>query len=272
MTLGIFGLKFSWLGEFGGAHLMTGVMFYEDFMNLNDFQKKVFEMSSVTKGHSGFAAKSSIRYVERAFELAGIMPEVATFLAITAEEEAATALFIALKSKAYLRSKELKLHDHKHKGGLYPFLTLLGVALKLSEIPYQLVVENYNGRDMLKIQLSLGGFVIQPDPPLNHVSVDASGNTKNYLHEVRAVASERGITSIFQYIKDTANKRNLLLYASASALPSVENVSSELQRHIGATILIHIIYLLVVQHSKQNLVEECVDVYLKVQHNLENKT
>ena len=42
-------------------------------MGLSDFQKKVFEMSSVTKGHSGFAAKSSIRYVERSFELAGTM-------------------------------------------------------------------------------------------------------------------------------------------------------------------------------------------------------
>lgn len=246
-------------------------MLYGDLMNLSDFQKKVFEMSTVTKGHSGFAAKSSIRYVERAFELSETMPEVATFLAITAEEEAATALFIALKSKGYLRSKELKMHDHKHKGGLYPFLTLLGTALKISEVPYQLVVENHNGRDILRTQLSLGSLVLQPDPPLNQISVDTSGNTKNYLHEVRAVASERGITSIFQYIKDTANKRNLLLYASANALPSVENVSSELQRHIGATILIHIIYLLVVQHSNQNLVEECLDVYLKVQHNLENK-
>lgn len=93
-------------------------------------------MSSITKGHSGFSAKSSIRYVERSFELAGTIPEVAAFLAITAEEEAATALCLALKSKNYLRSNELKIHDHKHKGGLYPFLTLLGVALKLSEVPY----------------------------------------------------------------------------------------------------------------------------------------
>ncbi|EPN5406875.1 hypothetical protein ACT0JW_003510 [Vibrio cholerae] len=102
--------------------------------------------------------------------------------------------------------------------------------------------------------------------------MDGLGNAKNYLHEVRAVASERGITSIFQYIKDIANKRNLLLYASATTLPSVEDVNAELQRHIGSTILIHIIYLLVIQHGKQNLVEECVNVYLKIQHNLENKT
>ncbi|EJL6278852.1 hypothetical protein [Vibrio cholerae] len=241
-------------------------------MGLSDFQKKLFEMSSVTKGHSGFAAKSSIRYVERSFELAGTMPEVAAFLAITAEEEAATALFLALKSKGYLRSSELKIHDHKHKGGLYPFLTLLGVALKVSEVPYQLVVENNNGRYILRTQLQIGDFALQPDPPLNQVNVDGLGNAKNYLHEVRAVASERGITSIFQYIKDIANKRNLLLYASATTLPSVEDVNAELQRHIGSTILIHIIYLLVIQHGKQNLVEECVNVYLKIQHNLENKT
>lgn len=120
--------------------------------------------------------------------------------------------------------------------------------------------------------MQIGDFVLQPDPPLSQVNVDASGNAKNFLNEVRAVASDRGITSILQYIKETANKRNLLLYASATALPSVANVNLELQRYIGATILIHIIYLLVIQNSKQNLVEECVDVYLKVQHNLENKT
>ncbi|MCG9701305.1 hypothetical protein L1D19_14360 [Vibrio natriegens] len=241
-------------------------------MNLSDFQKKVFEISSTTKGHSGFAAKSSIRNVERAFELAVGMPEVAAFLAITAEEEAATALFLALKSKRYKRSNELKMHDHKHKGGLYPFLSLLAVPLKLNETPYQLVIDSHDGRDILKTQLSVGNLILRPEPPLNQVSVDASGNAINYLHEVRNVASERGITSILQYIRDTSNKRNLMLYASANGLPSVENISSELQRHIGATILIHIIYLLVVQHSKQNLVEECLDVYLKIQHNLENKT
>ncbi|MCV5333874.1 hypothetical protein OFD71_36940, partial [Escherichia coli] len=87
-----------------------------------------------------------------------------------AEEEAATALFLALKSKGYLRSSELKTHDHKHKGGLYPFLTLLGVALKLSEVPSQLVVDNNNGRDTLRTQMQIGDYVLQPDPPLNQVN------------------------------------------------------------------------------------------------------
>ena len=133
-------------------------------MNLSDFQKKVFEISSTTKGHSGFAAKSSIRNVERAFELAVGMPEVAVFLAITAEEEGATALFLALKSKRYKRSNELKMHDHKHKGGLYPFLSLLAVPLKLNETPYQLVIDSHDGRDILKTKLSVGNLILRPDP------------------------------------------------------------------------------------------------------------
>jgi hypothetical protein len=73
------------------------VMFWIESMPFNELQLKVLEKSSKTTGYGGFASKSCVRHLNRAFELKSTMPEVAAFLAITAEEEAATAIFAALR-------------------------------------------------------------------------------------------------------------------------------------------------------------------------------
>ncbi|WP_096058056.1 hypothetical protein [Pseudoalteromonas arctica] len=112
-------------------------------MPLNNFQKKLLEVSSKTKGNAGYAARSSIRHIHRAFELANSMPEVSAFLAITAEEEASTALFSALKCNKYTEAKILSKRNHKHKGGVYPFLMLVGETLNVKnhELPIQTTFE-----------------------------------------------------------------------------------------------------------------------------------
>ncbi|WP_232461222.1 hypothetical protein [Cellvibrio sp. PSBB006] len=70
-------------------------------MNLTDFQLSILERAAQTRGAGGFSAKSCRRHIERAWLLKESMPEVAVFLAITAEEEAATALFHAFQKKRY---------------------------------------------------------------------------------------------------------------------------------------------------------------------------
>jgi hypothetical protein len=258
----------------------AGVMFQKGSMPLNHFQKKLLDISSKTKGNAGYAARSSIRHINRSFELTNSMPEVSAFLAITAEEEASTALFLALKSKKYTEAKKLKKRNHNHKGGVYPFLMLVGETLNVKnhELPIQTTFEipSDENNEVLRIRMFLGEFegedkFIDPDPPLNLVSVDPSGSPKDYLKDVRNVAQEKGIDSIYEHIKEVANIRNKMLYASDNAIPSVENINEMLQRHIGATLLIHMMYLFVIQHPKQNLVEECLNAFVKIQDRIESK-
>ncbi|WOC28068.1 hypothetical protein LY624_19500 [Pseudoalteromonas sp. N1230-9] len=248
-------------------------------MVLTEFQKKVLEVSSKTKGPAGYAAKSSIQHLHRAFELADSMPEISAFLAITAEEEASTALFQALKNKKYTASKALKKNVHKHKAGVYPFLMLVGETLNIlkHELPIEITFEipSDENNELIKTRMFIGGVngidtYIYPDPPLNLVSVDPSGKAKDYLRDVKKVAQDKGISSIFGHIKEVANIRNKMLYASDTAIPCVRSIGELLERHLGATFLIHIIYLFVVQNPKQNIVEECLNVFMKIQHRLEH--
>ncbi|AAO10891.1 hypothetical protein VV1_2535 [Vibrio vulnificus CMCP6] len=199
------------------------------------------------------------------------MPEVSAFLAITAEEEAATALFLALKNKKYNRAKELNKKRHQHKGGVYPFLSLLKeTILALKEGPtYELIIEEGPKASLLKLRhiIFIDGEYryFYPDPPLNLFSLDSMGKAQDYFEGVKSIAVERGILSIRDHIEKVANIRNTILYASDSSLPNVSNVEEMLSRHIGAALIIQMIYLLVVQNKKQNLVEQCLDVFLSVQ-------
>ncbi|EKO3892348.1 hypothetical protein [Vibrio metschnikovii] len=248
-------------------------------MQFSDSQNMLLEVSSQTNGNAGYAAKSSIRHVHRALGLKSTMPEVSAFLAITAEEEASTALFSALKNKRYARAKELKKNSHLHKAGVYPFLILLGetIGIGSGELPVEMTfnIPNDSENKILRTRMLIGksdGMVhyVYPDPPLNLVSVDASGNVKDYLKDIRSVAFEKGIKSIHEYIKTVANIRNQMLYASDSSIPNIKNVDEMLQRHIGATFLIHAMYLFIAQQPKQKLVEECLDIYLKTLSRVES--
>ena len=248
-------------------------------MQFSDYQNMLLKVSSKTNGNAGYAAKSSIRHINRALDLKNTMPEVSAFLAITAEEEASTALFAALKNKRYVRAKELKKNNHLHKGGVYPFLILLGETIGIvnGELPVEMTfkIPNNTDNEVLRTRMFIGEFggalnYAYPDPPLNLVSVDASGNAKDYLKDIRNAAFEKGIKSIHAYIKTVANIRNKMLYASDSSIPNVKNIAEMLQRHIGATFLIHAIYLFIAQQPKQKLVEECIDIYLKTLNQVES--
>ena len=57
-------------------------------MELSKFQEQVLAHVFRTDAPGKHAARSAIRHLERAFKLVDEMPEVAVFLAITAEEEA----------------------------------------------------------------------------------------------------------------------------------------------------------------------------------------
>jgi hypothetical protein len=112
---------------------------------------------------------------------------------------------------------------------------------------------------------------IVPDPPLNLVSVDPGGNQTDYLKQVRSVASNQGINSIFEYVQNLANERNTMLYASDSGIPEIKNIDSTLKRHFEAALLNLIVYLLIEPYKVQNLVQESVDTYIKILHRIDEE-
>jgi hypothetical protein len=251
-------------------------MFWIESMPFNELQLKVLEKSSKTTGYGGFASKSCVRHLNRAFELKSTMPEVAAFLAITAEEEAATAIFAALRKRKYNHASSFKVRDHKHKAGVYPFLKLLGEVLGPLKhgLPLNLFFDEKDDALRVRMPIEIQGdrqICIVPDPPLNLVSVDPGGNQTDYLKQVRSVASNQGINSIFEYVQNLANERNTMLYASDSGIPEIKNIDSTLKRHFEAALLNLIVYLLIEPYKVQNLVQESVDTYIKILHRIDEE-
>ena len=248
-------------------------------MELDEYQKTLLQEAPKTRGKGGFSSASSARHLVRALELKERMPEVAVFLMITAEEEAATAVFAALRKRRYEGANRLKDTDHVFKAGLYPFIQLLGnsVAAIKYNIPLELFFEpkENNPTDrVLKLRIPLNvpahkRLCIVPDPPLNLVSVGPDGNATDYFKAVREVASKEGIDSIHEQIRRWANRRNKLLYASDSGVPEVESVEKWLWPHFNGVFVNLAAYLLIEPHIKQNFVQEALSAFLKVQSRLE---
>lgn len=67
-------------------------------------------------------AQNSLTGFERARALLDIDREMAGFRAITAEEEAATALFRSLQLRGYEGANRIRLKDHFTKSALGPFI------------------------------------------------------------------------------------------------------------------------------------------------------
>jgi hypothetical protein len=249
-------------------------------MDLTEFQLTVLTKASKTRGYGGYASSSCRRHLERAWELRERMPEVSVFLAITAEEEAATAIFHALRKRKYDHADKLKGWDHRYKAGVYPFLRLIGDVLSPPEgsLPLTLYFdkEDQAKADILRIRMPISvkdgrQYCLIPEPPLGLVSKGLDGRVRDYAKEVRSVASERGIESIYEYIKSLANERNKMLYATDSSLPKIEDASAAYKRHSGAALLNLIMYLLIEPHKKQSLPQEALGAYLRILNRIEEK-
>lgn len=248
-------------------------------MELDDDQNELLRVASNTRGKGGFASASSVRHLQRALVLEDEMPEVAVFLAITAEEEAATAVFAALRKRGYEGARDLRDTDHTFKAGVFPFIKLLVKSLGASKngIPLEIGFEpdrKKQANRMLKVRMSLRPFglpgqFLMPDPPLNLVSIGSGGVKTDYFAEVRKVATEEGINSIHEYMRSLANRRNLMLYASDASIPSVENAEELLALHIEGALINLAAYLLIEPYSKQNLAQEALTTFLKIQRRLE---
>lgn len=250
-------------------------------MKFNKYQDTVLQEASKTRGKGGHASRSAARHLERALVLEKKMPEVAVFLAITAEEEAAIAVFCALRKRQYQGASQLSDKDHILKASLYPFIQLIGntIGAIRHQIPLQLLFESKeespsDKRLIVRMALTGAGFdgpFLEPNPPLNLVSVDEDGNATDYFKAAREIAAERGIDSIHKYTRNLSNIRNKMLYASDSGVPTVENVDESLLPHVEGVFANLAAYLLIEPHSKQNLAQEALSAFIKIRSGLESR-
>jgi hypothetical protein len=199
-------------------------------LDLSDFQKEITKLVQETHVPSKHCARSSIFHIQKAWQIRTIDPEMAVFRAITGDEEASTAIFYSLKRLGYKGSNFLNPYDHFQKSAVTPFLKAVGYALdsfsKVTNFDPKIEIRKEEDKIRVRLRLTITDPERQkkyayPEPPLNW-KFEIDGKLPDFKEQIEKIASEKNAKSIIKHIKDLANKRNMVLYASSCGVPRVQ--------------------------------------------------
>jgi len=246
----------------------------ETSLKLTEFQASVERCVGMLNGRLKHCGRSAHRHLRRAWTLRQSAPELAAFCMITAEEEAATAVILAVKSKLYSGSEKLNHKSHPHKLSLTPFLRAIHDALKHFDyaMPEILIQENQKqykvilrfDANKLTGSTSETAKFIEPIPALNFVISDQNGPL-NFIEKLTEVAELKGFQNILEYINNEANLRNKLLYAQEGGIAHVKLPTEFFERRVQRVTNLFILTLLITQSSeKQVFVTQCLDALLQI--------
>jgi len=218
-------------------------------------------------------------HIEMAVKISEIDPLMALFRSVCAEEEAATALISSLKNLRYKGVEKIQFKSHQDKQAVIIFIK----AVKTWYVSYH--AENFFGFDNLRLHpckvdkreafgihvpiqsTSKSAFI---EPPLNLKTANGLRWADVICDGVNAIAAEGGFSKLPELIKERANFRNHILYASDKSLPGWDGeINSYILNQAGMVgSLIRALGLIdpwsprKYQHSE--LVEACIEVFLKL--------
>jgi len=237
---------------------------------LDGFHLIVEEAVGKLNGHVRNGFRSAYRHLKRSWSLRPLDAEMSLFRAITAEEEAATSLILALRQRGYDGAEKLNPRNHVHKAGVTPFLDAVNEMLADSKVPVPKLNLQTGERPRIDLVFDLATLLNEPEPryayvdePFNYV-VRREGDDIGYMfeRELQDIASGRGSKSIAQFIKDEANLRNRLLYASHDGMPHVEFAASVILRRRDRVHRLALITIGIMQtRQKQLFAAQCVRAY-----------
>lgn len=227
------------------------------------------------------AARSALRYLQRGHLLHESMPELAYFCLLTAEEEAATALFHALKQRKYQGAERLDVRDHRHKSAVWPFLQSVGSALSLIEPHFAPKLEFQEDevtlRQVLKSRVTIRlpdgeEKWAYPEPPLNF-DLRLNGEPHPFEREMGELSASANVKNIQRLITHRSNERNRTIYAAQTGIPHVTIPMADLRARQGIVFMEFFVLLLVAQVVEhQPFVQHSLDVFLDVLDQLRLRT
>lgn len=241
---------------------------------LSPMQEGLIEAIKHHKGAVRHSALNAVRGLRRAWLIAEIDPEMAYFRAITAEEEAATALIKALVIRKYPGARSLNPRRHADKIGWIALIETLGRMFSESGLPQPMVHLQKDVRppriDVHLPSEGMGlpeGYHATPDEPLNMLISEGSPGTasieSSFTSQLQAFAEGKGAGSIRADIDNEANLRNRLLYASDGGWPEVNNPDAViLERRSRVFLLLGLVIVILQTRSHQLLAKHALKAYL----------
>lgn len=245
-------------------------------MEFTLFEEKVEAGINDCKGAVKNCAKNALYHLRMAWNLRDTDLEMAVFRGITAEEEAASSVFYTLKNQRYKNSNRIKFKEHTYKQALYPYirsiLHYLGGLNEHNGSP----IENYNiqhvdhsHRKALQLNLKLRNaeYYASPIPPLHfNISNPDTGKVYTFEYSFKQIAQGEAYDSALKYVKEIADTRNRILYATARGQPRVEgDIASYIKEQKAKVFSMLIIVLLVdpwLDEGYSAFVQQALDGFL----------
>ena len=155
---------------------------------------------------------------------------MASFRAITGQEEAATALMMAIQAKRYPGATKFRAWNHHHKAAVLACVVAIVPEIQPIIQEYRLTFDFEKGRIDIMVPLSNFGVRggeevgLQFDEPLGqlHSRKNEAGEEVGdavFVDALDKMAEGEGFENARKFISDQANARNTLLYASDQGLP-----------------------------------------------------
>jgi hypothetical protein len=219
-----------------------------------------------------FRLLNTLEHIDRAFQLFEIDREIASFRAISAEEEGAAALIKAIQLRRYAHAKKFNVRDHQHKAAVLACVKAVASQLQPILKEFQLTFDFKKKRADVKIPLSnfdvTGGedYAIQPVEPLDfaHHS-EGKSETAFFDEALESLAARSNFENIKRMISAQANARNTLLYASDSALPLSRATRDALENRRTWSLTLLVLTTMVLQSRKHlSLVSQAISAFLGV--------
>jgi hypothetical protein len=242
-------------------------------LELTEFQAKIAELVEKQPAPMRHSARMAIHHLKKAWRIKKIDPEMAYFRALTAEEEAATAVFRSMKRLKYKGADQFKERNHTHKNALVPFVYAAGKVLHLTVThgfdPKLVISEEGDDAGKLRIRLTItlpGGEVKHawPVPPL-HVGISMNGKPHDFSAQLNELATQGKAHGALEYVKRMANRRNQVLYAHATGIPVAQEDEGFLEKRRQNVFMLLAIYLFIDQYEEHQLfVQQSIDAMLKL--------
>lgn len=250
-------------------------------LDLTEFQAKIAELVEKQSAPVRHSARMAIHHLKKPWRIKKIDPEMAYFRALTAEEEAATAVFRSMKRLKYKGADQLKDRNHTHKNALVPFAYAVGKVLQPTVthgFDPKLVIKTEGpeaGKLQVRLTITLPGGLIKhawPVPPL-HYAISLNGQTHDFTSQLDELATEGKAQDALAYVKRMANRRNQVLYAHQTGIPVVQEDDDFLEKRRQNVFMLLTIYLLIDQYEEQQLfVQQAIDALLKLLKIVEKPT
>lgn len=252
---------------------------------LTDLQADIERLVEKLKGHPRNCGRHAFEHLRKAWRLYNIDAEMSLFRALTAEEEAATALILALKAKQYPGANRLDHRNHHHKVGAAPFLYAVGKVLGAMEYAQPQIHLSLAGNDRdqprLDVSFNAMGMGVGRDPeqrmeidePFNFVAREGlhggPAEVMTFARELEALASERGAAELLDFVREEANLRNRLLYAQPGGLPKVTFPKDQILKKLNRVCAVMQVVIGILQTPKHQLFAvQCVEAYLAALHKM----